>query len=73
MYGIEVKSFADLTEYKRALGQVARYGKELDLQEITLVFFIETIDEENRTIYEAEYVDGTTGVTVKPVFVETGI
>jgi len=73
LYGIEVKSFSDLSEYKKALGQVATYGKELDVHEITLVFFIESVDEENRKKYEVEYVDETTGVTVKPVFVETGI
>jgi hypothetical protein len=45
----------------------------LELTEITLVFFIKSIDEENRTRYEAKYMDGTTGVTMKPVFVQTGM
>jgi hypothetical protein len=73
LYGLEVKSFADLSEYKKALVQAAAYGKQLALQEITLVFFIEAIDDENRQKYEAKYVDEATGVTVKPVFVETGM
>lgn len=73
LYGLEVKSFVDLSEYKKALTQAAAYGKQLTLQTITLIFFIEAIDEENRRKYESEYQDNTTGVTVKPVFVEIGM
>jgi len=73
LYGLEVKSFSDLTEYQKALVQAASYGKSLGLSEMILVFFIETIDEENRARYEAAYADHTTNVTVKPVFIETGM
>jgi len=73
LYGIEVKSFVDVAEYRKTIKQAALYGKQLQLKEITLIFFIESIDKENRNTYETEYTDGTTGVTVKPVFVETGI
>jgi hypothetical protein len=72
VYGLEVKSFSNDTEYREALTQAARYGKELNLAEIALVCFVEYIDEENRNKYETAYVDETAGVTVTPVFVTTG-
>ena len=72
MYGIEVKAFGNVTGYKEALTQAAEYGLQLGLTEITLVFFIEVVDEDNRKRYEQEYQDAATGVTVKPVFIETG-
>ena len=71
-YGIEVKSYLNLRQYKEALQQAARYGQRLGLAEITLAFFIEAIDDDNRNKYEAVYVDQVGGVTVKPVFVEIG-
>jgi hypothetical protein len=42
------------------------------LAEITLAFFVEQVDDANRTKYEAVYVDAETGVRVAPVFVQTG-
>jgi hypothetical protein len=72
LYGIEVKSFTAVTEYRKDLQQAALYGSQLQLQEITLAFFIEAIDEEYRSKYEVVYLDETTGVTVNPVFIETG-
>jgi hypothetical protein len=33
---------------------------------------VEAVDDANRAKYEAVYVDAETGVTVVPVFVETG-
>ncbi len=71
-YGLEVKSYKDENAYYEALDQAARYGRQLGLSEISLVFFIEYIDDKNREKYEAEYTDASTGVVVKPVFVETG-
>ena len=71
-YAVEVKSFASVYEYRRALRQAARYGAELGLEEITLALFVEAVDEENRARYEVEYVDEGSGVRVRPVFVETG-
>ena len=71
-YGIEVKSFRNRPSYKEALIQAALYGKQLSLKEISLIFFIEHIDEENRKILETDYNDPDTGVTVLPVFVATG-
>ncbi len=72
VYGLELKSFTDQTGYKKALEQAARYGNQLNLSEITLVFFIENIDETNRKKHEAEYTDKASGIIVKPIFVETG-
>jgi hypothetical protein len=71
-YGVEVKSYTNRPDYKRALRQAARYGQQLELAEMTLAFFVETIDETNRAKYEVVYEDKATGVTVRPVFVVTG-
>lgn len=71
-YGIEVKSYTTHKEYQDALTQAARYGKQLGLPEISLVIFVEYIDETNRNTYEVDYVDKDTGATVRPIFVETG-
>ena len=71
VYGLEVKSFTDAFGYRRALGQAARYGRQLGLDRVALVFFVDRIDDANRDAYEAVHVDET-GVTVDPVFVETG-
>ena len=71
-YGVEVKSFSTQYEYREALRQAARYGQHLESSEITLAFFVEYVDETNRARYEVAYEDEETGVTVRPVFVETG-
>ncbi len=70
-YGIELKSYASQWEYNGALKQAAKYGKQLNLDEIFLLFFVETIDVPGRKKYEADYKDKETGVTVKPFFVTT--
>jgi hypothetical protein len=72
VYGIELKSYTDYSGYKSALEQAARYGKQLGLKEILLVLFLETIDQETREKHEIPYVDEASGVTVIPIFVETG-
>ncbi len=69
LYGIEVKSFVDDYEYKLALQQAARYGRQLNLPEITLAVFVEDIDEANRARYEVPHHDPQTGVVVIPVFI----
>ncbi len=73
MYGIELKTFADVAEYRNAVKQAAQYGKQLRLQEITLLFFIEAISDEHRHKFETPVLDDETGVTVMPVFVATGV
>ena len=72
VYGIEIKTFSTRHEYHKALGQAARYGHHLGLDEITLALFIESVDDANRARYEAVYKDEDTDVTVTPVFVATG-
>jgi hypothetical protein len=72
IYGIEVKSYSNKPAYTEALNQAAAYGKQLNLKEIALIFFIEEIDDENRKKYESDFYDPATGIKVMPVFVETG-
>ena len=72
VYGLEVKSFTNAYEYRESLGQAAEYGQQLGLDEITLAFFVETIDEDNRAKYEVVREDQDTGVMVTTVFVATG-
>jgi len=73
IYGIEVKTFKNIPAYTEALKQAASYGKQLGLKEISLVFFLESIDDENRKKYETDFYDEETEVKVLPVFVETGV
>ncbi len=68
----QVKTYTNETGREEALLQAARYGKHLKLSEVSLVLFVETIDDANRAKYEKDYIDGETGVRVEPVFVETG-
>jgi hypothetical protein len=70
-YGIEIKSYSSEWEYNEALKQAAKYGKQLKLTEISLLFFVDTIDAASRKKYEADYKDKETGVTVKPFFINT--
>ncbi len=72
VYGLEVKSFVSAYEYRKALRQAAHYGKQLGLDEMTLAFFVEAVDDANRASYEAVYEDEETGVAVRPTFVATG-
>lgn len=71
-YGVELKTYSTERNYKEALTQAAKYGKQLELAEISLVFFVEYADEKSREKYEKEYRDKETKVTVKPIFIETG-
>lgn len=70
-YGLELKSFRSDFEYNLALGQAARYASQLQLTTITVVFFVEAVDDANRTLYETPYRDAATGVLVEPVLVTT--
>jgi hypothetical protein len=72
VYGIELKSYTDTGAYKSALNQAALYGKQLELKEVLLVFFLEGIDKRSREKYETHYLDERTGVKVIPILVETG-
>ena len=70
-YGLEVKSYTDDTGYKKGIKQAARYGQQLKLKEISLIFFVEAIDDANRQKYEVLTVDAETGVSVDAIFVAT--
>ncbi|MCP5049773.1 MAG: AAA family ATPase [bacterium] len=72
MYGLELKTFSDTRSHQEALEKAAQYGKKLGLNEINLVSFIESIDNENKKKLETLYRDKTSGVTVIPILVETG-
>lgn len=72
LYALELKSYTDKAGFGKALDQAAKYGKQLALLEISLVFFVEYIDEANREKYEQRYPNAETGVTVSAIFVETG-
>jgi hypothetical protein len=71
-YGLEVKSYRTPRQYREALQQAAAYGRQLELTEITLAFFVERVDDASRQKYEVSYTDPVTGVAVTPVFVATG-
>lgn len=71
-YGIEIKSFTDRSSFHTALSKAAIYGKQLGLEEIYLVSFLESIDKETRKTLETVHKDPDTGVLVKPIFIETG-
>jgi len=70
-YGLEVKSYADNTSYKKGIKQAARYGQQLQLSQISLVLFVEAIDDTNRQKYEVLTVDAKTNVSVEAIFVAT--
>ncbi len=70
-YGIELKSFTNERDYKKALRRAAQYGKQLELAEIFLVSFLELIDEESKNKYEVEFLDKDSGVKVIPIFITT--
>ena len=72
IYGIELKTYTNAPGYKEALKQAAKYGRQLGLDKISLIFFVETINDESREKYEADFEDEETGVRVEPVFVATG-
>jgi len=72
LFGLEIKSFANQHEYRKALTQASDYGHQLCLTEIWLVLFIEAVDEVNRQKFEVDYLDPNTGVTVHPLFMQTG-
>ena len=63
LFGLELKSFANQREYRKALNQAAKYGKHLGVFEIWLVLFIEAVDDKNRQRFEADYTE--TGVIVQ--------
>ncbi|MEM7535509.1 MAG: AAA-like domain-containing protein [Chloroflexota bacterium] len=72
VYGLEVKSFSDSYEYRKALEQTAKYANSMGWPLTWLVFFTEQIDEPNRAKYQVTYRDPQTHVVVEPIFIELG-
>jgi len=70
-YGLELKSFDDDYEYQAALQQAARYARQLQLATITVVFFVDAVDDATRAQYEAPYRDTASDVSVEPLLVTT--
>ncbi|CAN2039816.1 AAA ATPase domain-containing protein [Candidatus Magnetomoraceae bacterium gMMP-15] len=73
IYGVELKSYTNKRGYNEAIKQAADYADQLKITEISLVFFVESIDEANRNKYEKEDMDDKTGVKVVTIFVRTGL
>ncbi|NIM15093.1 MAG: AAA family ATPase [Candidatus Aminicenantes bacterium] len=71
-YGIELKSFTDQAGYYESLERAARYGNQLQLRDIYLVSFVESMDEASKKKYETVYRDPQANVTVHPIFLQTG-
>jgi len=71
IYGLELKSFMDISELKISIQQAGRYGRSLGLEEIYLVEFIEiTVPERIKKEYEQpKFVQGS-NINVKVIFVE---
>ena len=72
LFGLELKSFANQLSYRKALDQAAKYAQELSVTEIWLVLFVDSVDEKNRQLFEADYIESQRGVIVHPLFVQTG-
>ncbi|MBF0407992.1 MAG: ATP-binding protein [Candidatus Riflebacteria bacterium] len=72
IYGLELKSFTNLSELKKSITQAARYGKSLGLSVISLVVFFDTkINDEFRTRFEKDHTDSETGMKVELIMLET--
>ncbi len=71
IYGLELKSFSTMIEYKKALTQCADYANSLGIKYITLLFFTEDkISVESRTKLEKSYFNEETNIEVKPRFIQ---
>ncbi|CAN2044376.1 hypothetical protein GMMP1_280001 [Candidatus Magnetomoraceae bacterium gMMP-1] len=67
-----MKSYTNEKAYTEAIKQAADYAVQLKIKKISLVFFVEYIDDENREKYEISSIDEKTGVKVEIIFVGTG-
>jgi len=47
-------------------------GLKLKTNAISLVFFVELIDDKSRDEYEKVHQDKTTGISVETIFIESG-
>ncbi|MBF0117312.1 MAG: AAA-like domain-containing protein [Desulfobacterales bacterium] len=71
LYGLELKNFSDEFAYKNSIAQAAKYGSQLKLKEIYLIFFVDFIDDKSREKFEKEFIDKGTNVDVVVIFIST--
>ncbi|MBF0396092.1 MAG: AAA-like domain-containing protein [Desulfobacterales bacterium] len=71
LYGLELKSFSDELGYKDSILQAAKYGSQLRLKEIYLIFFVDFIDDNIRDKFEKEWFNKETNVSVVVIFICT--
>ena len=69
LYGIELKSYTDENAYYDAIEKAASYAVKLRIPKISLVFFVDIIDDSIRKKYEIEYSDPDTDIKVEIVFI----
>ena len=69
LFGIELKSYTDENAYHDAIEKAAQYAIQLGIKQISLVFFVDAIDDNIREKYEIEYVAPDTGIKVEIVFI----
>jgi hypothetical protein len=69
LYGIELKSYTDESAYYAAIDQAADYAQQLKTDQISLVFFVDAIDDSIRNKYEIEHIAPDTGVKVEIIFI----
>lgn len=72
-FAVELMSYTNQRNYRLALEQAAQYAGQMQLDEIFLAFFVESIDDETRQRYETHFKNKDTGYSVIPVFIETGV
>jgi Holliday junction resolvase-like predicted endonuclease len=72
IYGIEIKSFSNEYAYTESIRQAAVYAKQLKINAIALVFFVENIDDEIRQKYEKIHHDSETNIDVETILIESG-
>ena len=69
LYGIKLKTYTDETAYHDSFEQAANYAFQLNIKKISLVFFVDVIDDSIREKYEIEHVTPDTGIKVEIVFI----
>ena len=72
IYGIELKTYTNESAYTEAIKQAVYYAVQLKINKIALVFFVDTINDENRQKYEKNHWDKITAVTVEIIFIQSG-
>ncbi|MCX6583036.1 MAG: hypothetical protein NT166_22900 [Candidatus Aminicenantes bacterium] len=65
-YALELKSFSDMSDFQQGIQQAADYGRQIDLNEISLVVFIEVTPAEVKKLEKVVEKNGV-NVTVLPI------